>query len=167
MIAVDPVTGNETAVPGTTDAFQFVSDLAVEASGDLIVVQEAGDFMVRVDPQTGGPIDVGPSIDSPGAEQPGAFAGISAFTLGLDGTPYMTLTPGNDALNWLYRVPFDAPAPQLVSTLPLCRSSTELEVVRAVAPVPEPGAMLAVATSWTALLRFAQARRQRRRMASA
>jgi streptogramin lyase len=153
LIAVNPVTGNESAVPGTTDAFHFVSDLDVEASGDLIVVQEAGEFMVRVDPQSGVKTDVGPSIDSPGVEQPGAFAGISAFTLGLDGTPYMTLTPGNDALNWLYRVPFDALAPQLVSTLPLCRSSTELEVVRAVTPVPEPCALLAGVAALAGLVR--------------
>jgi streptogramin lyase len=151
VFAVDPVSGDESVVPGTED-LSLVTDVAVLPSGNLLVIEHAADFMLRIDPATGATDAVGPTISTPGV-QPGAFGSTSAMTLGLDGTPYMTLTPGNDALNWLYRVPFDALAPELVSTLPLCRSGTELEVVRAVTPVPEPCALLAGVAALAGLVR--------------
>jgi streptogramin lyase len=157
VVAVDPVTGAESVVPGTEN-FEFVSDLAVEASGDLLVVQHAANRIVRVDPVLGNPVEVAPPI---GPFPPRAFNAGSAFALGLDGTPWVSLTPNNGSLQQLYRAPFGAGEVELVSTLPLC-SGNEMEVVRA---VPEPGAPLAGAAVLAALalcVRWAEAFPSRR-----
>jgi hypothetical protein len=155
---VSPADGAQTLVPDSAELV-FPRDVEVEASGAVLVAEEAGMHQVRVDPTTGARADVGPPLDLiQGGEEPQGFGGFSALALGLDGTPYLSLVAQSAPSDYaLFRAPTDAADAVRVSELPLCRGA-DLEVVRAL-PVPEPGAAFGACTA-LATLGFVRARRR-------
>jgi streptogramin lyase len=152
LFEVDPVSGEQTPVPGA-GSLSFWGDLEAEAGGTLLVLQQAVDHLVRLTPDTGAQQEVGPPI--------GPFLEIgvdpgpnSALAIDLAGTPWVTLG-SSTAIDALYRAPLGAEEIELVSALPLC-SGPDLEVVRA--PEPGPAGWLAALAG---LARLARARRLR------
>jgi streptogramin lyase len=142
LFEVDPVSGEQTPVPGA-GSLSFWGDLEAEAGGTLLVLQqgvEEADHLVRLTPDTGAQQEVGPPI-GPYLEIGVAPGPNSALAIDLQGTPWVTLG-SSTAIGALYRAPFGAEEIELVSELPLC-NGPDLEVVRA--PEPAGGALAALA----------------------
>jgi len=157
IVRVDPTTGAQSIVPDSDD-LTFNDDLEVEASGALIVAEQAGERLWRVDPATGQRAEVGPLLDrTQELMDPRGYGGVSALALGQDGVPIVSLVASSAPNGYaLFRAPTDATDATLVSDLGLC-AGDDLEVVRAV-PEPEPGAAASAALAFAAL-----AARMRRR----
>ena len=155
IVRIDPVTGAQSVVPDSGD-LTFLDDLEAESSGSLIVAEQAGEKLWRVDPATGQREEVGPLLDrTQQLQDPRGYGGFSALALGLDGTPYVSLLASSAPNGYaIFRAPTDAIDTMRVSDLPLCRGD-DLEVVRA---VPEPSAALAALAAIACLLGSARRR---------
>jgi len=157
LVRVSPVDGAQSVVSNSGE-LTFNDDLEIEASGTLLVAEQAGERMWRVNPTTGAREEVGPLLDLIQAlDEPQGYGSFSALTLGLDGTPYLSLLASSAPNAYaIFRAPTDAADAERVSELPLCRGD-DLEVVHAL-PAPEPSAVLAASAALACLALLARQR---------